>query len=176
MIAQSHRPLRHLSRKVLDAIAEGLKEIEGYFELEVFPANHFESPEEASQQELESQGEKGEEDEDDEEEEYDEGEGSSGTAIFDREDVEVAVDLFISHLVQVGVLRKAKSGAQLSFSEVFEKFFGEEHAIVERAQSFEEHIEGYFDSVGYEDMKIAYEELAAIQEMINREMNPNAKN
>src|ERR1700735_2367926 len=128
MISKNDKKQRLPSKKTLKAIAEALDEITAHFELAGFFARMTE------------------------------GEGSEdvgGPTVFDREDIEVAIGVFISRLSQHGIL-KSNEDEPTSFSGVFESFFGEDHEITEMANQFEERIEGYFDLVGSEDMDGAY--------------------
>lgn len=131
------------SRKVLEALAAGLEEIETHFDNEGFghsPAS------------------------DDEEDDYDAEDYTSVS--YEREDVEVAVDGFISQLIDDKILRKAKSGALPSFGDVFEKLFGKRHDITKMARDFEDHIDGYFGQILYEDMVAAYQIFLEIEEYV----------
>src|SRR5277367_556942 len=83
--------------------------------------------------------------------EQDDDENPGGSKTFEREDVEVGIDVFISTLIQNNVIKQHRRGKQPSLEDVFEHIFGENHEITKTAKSFEEHIEGYFEVVGYED-------------------------
>ena len=89
---------------------------------------------------------------------------------FDREDIEVAVDAFISHLIQAKVVRKSIGGKFPSFSEVFEKYFGDAHEITVKAKNFEEYVEGYFGAISPDDMSAAHDEFCEIQEAVRKEL------
>ena len=92
------------------------------------------------------------------------------TAGFDREDVEIAIDGFLTKLAREGLIRKNKSGRLPSFSAVFEKLFGAGHAMVKTAKEFEEHVAGYFGRIDYENMRAAYSEFLEIKKFIAKEM------
>lgn len=158
-------------KQKLEALSEAFKEIEAYFEL-----NGFFQSEEAPQKEAENEepppGEVQNEEEEQEEEYdiyYDEDEDAGGVEVFQREDVEVAIDVFISSLVGKKVFR-IRSGSHPSLDYVFEKIFGEDHEIIKLVAEFDEHIEGYFGAIGYDDMRSAYGEVLAIRDIINKEI------
>jgi hypothetical protein len=153
---------KHPRPKVLKAFSEGLDELKANFEIEFVG---IETPEaENSQQESTPLSEA-----DEEEDEYGEDEDFAGPSTFDREDIEVSVDVFLSHLVHEGVIKDSKIGEQPSFSEVFERFFGEDHEIAKKARDFEENIEGYFDVVSYDDVRKAYGDLVQMKDIIEAE-------
>ena len=153
------------SRRVLLVIARGLEEIKDHFIWEEFSTNEGESSYQDSIGDVgESENDAAEDDDDDEYEE------PYHISSFDREDVEVAIDMFISHLIRRKLIRKDKFGEPESMSEVFEKFFGEDDEITRSARSFEDHIKGYFGFIDYENMSAAYSELSEIQELIKREL------
>lgn len=159
MIAKRGERSRLPSKSVLVAIAEALKEITSYFELEGFSAHDKDL---AAEEVL---GEKSEPDV--EPDGYYNDEGDLGwPRVFDREDVEVAIGVFVSELVRNGLLAKSTSDDAMSFSEVFETFFDGDHEIVQKARDFEEQIEGYFDLVQYDDMHIASKQALEIQNML----------
>jgi hypothetical protein len=155
--------MKHPRRRVLEAISEALDEIKANFEIEFVST----APPEAQPSEVAPKvpSEAGEE----EEEEF------SGTSAFDREDIEVAVDVFLSHLVQEQIIRDSKLTERPSFSGVFERFFGEDHEIAKKARDFAEHIEGYFDVVSYDDVSAAYDDLLEIKRIIDSELAVDAK-
>jgi hypothetical protein len=146
------------SVRILRIIAAGLEEIEGHFVWEGIARV------EADMNSVEIQPDEGEYEEDSIYED------SFDTAGFDREDVEIAVDQFLSHLLRKRVIKKDRSGSLPLFSEVFEQFFGEQHSIARTAASFEDLIEGYFGRIDYENMKAAYDALSEIQKYIRKEL------
>lgn len=168
----------HPPKAVVEVIAAGLKEIEAHFEWEGFPPN---SGTEAESQNQDSEPDDNTEEDDlnpDQEVSDDDGdteEGYGGNAVFEREDIEVAIDVFLSRLVEDELIKKIKRDEQLSLSEVFERYFGEDHELTEAAQAFEEHIKGYFGEIAYEDMQQAYGELSSIRGMIDIEINRHAQ-
>ena len=172
MLAGEQKQVRHPRRRVLEAISEGLREIEACFELFGFSA----SEEESTQEEPSQEESKEEEQEEDYEDDYGEDEYSEEPAVYQREDIEVAIDLFISHLVREKVIREIKRGGQPSLVGIFERIFGEGHEIIEKVRTFEEHIEGYFGAIGPDDMNSAYGELSEIRNIIKTEMDRHAEN
>ncbi len=101
-------------------------------------------------------------------EDFDEGEYTDG---YDREEIEVAIDEFLSTLLRANIIRKSKSGKEPSFADVFRRLFGQDHEITAKAQSFEEYIKGYFGWIAPEDMRIAHETFLEIQEIVNSSDN-----
>lgn len=97
-------------------------------------------------------------------------EESSEGVIFDSEEIEVAIGVFLSNLVRDRILPKYPENNAPTFAEAFENIFGEGHEVIKTARSFEEHVEGYFDLVKYDDMKTAADELAEIRDMIEKEL------
>jgi hypothetical protein len=153
--------LNRPTNRVLEAIAHGLEEIHGHFALE-------------GMGEIQDSGEDydGTADEDDtsegdEDALYEEPYYAAG---YDREDVEIAIDAFLSHLIRKKLIRKDKSGRLPSFAGVFEKIFGEEHRIAKAAAQFEEYIAGYFGRIDYENMRAAFGEFQEIQSFISKEL------
>lgn len=151
--------------RVLKIIADGLEEIDGHFAWEGLTGINDEAgtgeplPSEAQQAEDES-------DEDPYEDPY-------YTAGFDREDIEIAIDAFLSYLLRKRLIHKNKSGRLPSFAGVFEEFLGEDHQIAKVADKFEEHIKGYFGWIDYENMRAAYAEFLEIRAFIRKELeNP----
>ncbi len=181
MLAKKRRGRRQPTKKTLEALSEALKEIEAYFEMVGFshrkkddvPQLPFENVEPQNKKALEEEPDESEAEENAEEETedgYDEDDDSSGGSVFDREEIEVAIDVFLSELVQEGILPKYPRNKLPTLAGTFERIFGEDHPIIKTVQSFEEHIEGYFDVVGYEDMEIASNQLTEIRDMINKEL------
>src|SRR5258708_33652744 len=155
---------RRARREKIHALSEALKEIEALFEMMGFGS----TPEDATQpsKELQEPG--------DLEDGYGEDEDSLASIIFQREEIEVAIDVFLSELARERVIPKYEHGKSPSLEGIFEKIFGEKHKIIEAVQAFEEHIEGYFDLVGYEDVRIAFAELSKIRDILDEELANDA--
>jgi hypothetical protein len=171
---------RRASRKTLETINDGLEEIAAYFGWErpstISATDAVEEPPASNQKvetedvhavEVDEDGEGEEEDDEDEDDEFYE-ESDSGDGWFEKEEVEVAVDAFISALLSAGLIRKSRSGKLPSFEDVFERFFDEDDEIVELAQSFEENIEGYFDWISREDMDAARDCFLDIRDILQK--------
>jgi hypothetical protein len=166
--------LRRPSIRVLRAISAGLEEIRDHFAWEGISSDDNSSsgdeslaqPREASPEDDATVEDEAEEestkDEDYEEPYY--------LKTFDREQIEIAIDTFLSHLARKRLIPKPKPHKLAAFSDIFEKFFGEEHEITETARSFEEHIKGYFGLIDYENMSTAYGELLEIQRFLAKEL------
>jgi hypothetical protein len=154
---KNRKSIKRPKREVLTEILDGLREIEAHFEMEGFARNEI-KPEEEPQAETPEE----------EDDEY--GEDFSGPSAFDREDIEVAIDVFISHLVQTAVIKKQEHRGRHPLSDIIQDLFGEDHAISTMTLSFEEHIKGYFDLVCYDDMQKAYFELSNIRDLIQAEV------
>ena len=116
------------------------------------------------------------EDIDDDEEMEDEEQESYGNASFDREDIEVGIDAFISELIDGGIIRSKSSAKMPGFADVFAKAFGPNDAIVQKASEFEESIKGYFGYVDYDDMTTAKNQLAEIRELLEKTVKQDAAN
>jgi hypothetical protein len=162
----------------LEVISEEFKEIEAVFEM----AGFLEGPIEAQPTEIRAEQPIGakvnEENEDDEEsqeneenDQYDEGEAYG---VYEREEIEVAVDVFLSELVREGVIAKTvtkpKIRSRLSLVSIFDHIFGPVHEISKLAKSFEEDIEGYFGVISYKDMCSAYHKVLDMRRIINSEL------
>jgi hypothetical protein len=161
VLIRKQKGFRRPRTEDLEALSEALKEIEAQFQMMGFSSGKREA----------SQGETGDEEQEyADEDEYGEGEDAGGAAFFQREDVEVAVDVFLSELVREGIIKKYKRGKPPSLEKVFEQIFGEKHEVVKVVHVFEEHIEGYFDLIGYEDMEAAFGELADIRDILDKEL------
>lgn len=89
---------------------------------------------------------------------------------FDREEVEIAIDAFLSHLLEQKLIRKKKLGGLPSFVDVFEMFFGANHKIAKVAERFEEHVTGYFGWINSDEMSEAYADFLEIQNFIQQEL------
>jgi hypothetical protein len=161
-MAKADKTVRHPSGRVLAAINDGLQEIAAHFELSGFSPVKGGPTGEVVAEEPEEQDSSDGTDSDD----YEDYEGSSKPDYFDREDIEIAIDEFISQLIKANVMRKSGAGKAPSFSDVFEKFFGEDHEITTKAKSFEDYIKGYFGAISPEDMRAAYDEFLDIQETV----------
>lgn len=158
--------VRRPSARALEAISEGLEEIDAYFGFSGFSGTKGEQETQKPLEESSSlESDSVEEDEGDD----DYGDDESGSDYFDREEIEVAIDAFLSALLNAKIIRKSKSGKLPSFADVFGKFFGQDHEISEKARTFEEHIKGYFGWVSPEDMRAAREVFSEIQEIVQRE-------
>ena len=157
-------------KQAISAIADGLEEIGAHFQFVGF-GNGVDEPAEDLASGATSEEDQPEEDssEEDDFDADDDDDGYSGFSTYDREEIEVAIDEFISNLITNGILRKSKSGKLPSFSGVFEKIFGKDHEISRMARQFEEYIEGYFGAIDYDDMKAAYSEFHEIREFLNKE-------
>jgi hypothetical protein len=153
---------------LLEAIADGLEEIDSHFALEGITGIEDNAGEIETLLGDDQRAEDVSDESDDDP--YDE---PFYTAGFDREDVEIAIDEFLSHLLRKRLIRKDKSGRLPSFAGVFEKFFGPEHQIVRTAETFEEHIAGYFGWIDYENMREAYVKFLEIQTFITKELEPS---
>jgi|CZKK01.1.fsa_nt_gi hypothetical protein len=161
-----HNRLRRPSQKVVDAIAEGLDEIDSYVP---FPRRSTAETETVT----ESLEDEGNAQDDDAGEEYGEDDdGDYRTDYFDREEIEVAIDAFLSALVAAGVIKKGRHGKLPSFSEVFAKFFGQDHEVTKKANSFEDFIKGYFGWISPEDLRKAHEEFLEIYEIVKESAQP----
>jgi hypothetical protein len=169
LVGKKKRTPRPSAAKV-EAVSEALKEIEAHFEMMGFSSNE----KVAVQEEIPDMLPEDEESEDADETEYPGDEDQGGSATFDREEIEVALDVFMSHLVREKIINKYKRGKLPSLSGVFQDIFGDKHSVIKPVKLFEEHIEGYFDVVGYEDMEIAFNELASIRAIIDKELNAHA--
>lgn len=182
MLGKKQKRVRHPRRKVLDVIAEAFREIEACYELLGFSANQDEElpPDE---QQPNNEGEQDAKDadypdyldhENDTEQDYDT-EPEGGPTVYQREEIEVAVDVFISELVHQKLIPKPPADSKgPSLAEVFQGFFGEDHKIVELAKEFEDHIEGYFGAIGFDEMSSAYGNVLAIRDILNKEMQLHA--
>ena len=153
------------SEEALEALVTGLEEIEALFQLVGFSGGKIHPSDETSSEESALEPNSAEDSDDD----YDDEDSDSyGSGSFDREEIEVAIDAFISHLIDEKVLKKRTSGKLPSFSEVFGKLFGEDSEVTKTAKNFEEYIEGYFGAITYEDMRAAHCQFLQIQEFIQK--------
>jgi len=148
------------SRRELEAIDGGLDEIAAYFGWEKEDSHH----------EVEESAEDGEDEpaaDDGDEEPYEQDQRRPGV---DREEVEIAVDAFLSHLIQERLIRPADPRRPPSFSEVFETFLGEEHAASKAAETFETCVKGYFGWIDDDSMESARKQFLEIRELIRQEL------
>lgn len=152
------------SIKVLRMVADGLEEINS-----LFPWEGIAGTEDRTEDEESPLSEDNDAAEDTTETDDDIYEESYYTAGFDREDVEIAIDAFLSHLFRKRLIRKNKSGHLPSFAGVFRKLFGD-HPICKTADNFETNIKGYFGWISYENMKSAYAEFLEIQAFVKKEL------
>jgi hypothetical protein len=165
MVRNSTEP-RVPSKKVLEAISEGLAEIEAYVDFPGLASTRSE-PEVKEPVSESGSAEAGAVQE--EESGYEDYYGDDGDNDgLEREEIEVAVDAFLSVLLNAGIIRKGKSGEMPSFTDVFKKFFGKDHEITAEAQRFEEYVEGYFGWIGPEEMRSAQVAFSEIQEIVER--------
>jgi len=181
MKAKVKKP-RRIPRKILEAIDEALKEIEVHFTFDAFGSESEETVEGVEPEEAELEGVEPErveaervepehQSEEDEVDDYDDYDEDPYPSSISAEEVEVSIDLFISELVQKGVITREIA---TSFSEVFEHFFGWDHQITKNAQAFEEEIEGYFGSINYEEMRSAHSSITQIRTILDQEMGRSA--
>jgi hypothetical protein len=159
-MTEEGKKLRRPSQKVLNVIVDGLDEIDSYVP---FPRRLATESEEVT---ANPEGELSAEDEDESGQYCEDNDGDRRTEYFDREEMEVALDAFLSALVNAGVIKKSRQGKLPSFSEVFIKFFGQDHELTKKAQSFEDFVEGYFGWISPEDMQRAHEEFLEIYESV----------
>lgn len=170
MLVKEQTGVRHPRKEVLEAVSGALEEIEASFEMMGFSSGKGE----AFQEEAPKVQPENKEYDETYGDEYGADEGNGGVEVFQREHIEVAIDVFLSRLVQERVIKKYKRKQQPSLEDIFEHVFGENHEIIKPVQIFEEHIEGYFDLIGYEDMELAFGELADIRRIIDKELDQYA--
>jgi hypothetical protein len=150
---------RHPNDQQLETIAEAFREIEAYFELLGFSRN----PGEESSEEQQENGE-----EDRGEDWVFDHDADHGPGVYQREEIEVAIDVFISELVREDLLPKPSLGKEPSLQDVFERLFDDDHKIVELAKQFDEHIEGYFGAISYDDMNSAHWAVLGIHDILTK--------
>lgn len=156
--------------KVLKAILDGLEEIQYYFESEGFSENDEENSGERHEDGgMEDSGVEQETSGDD-----DEYEESPLAANFDREDIELAIDECVSHLIRRKLIPKPKD-RHASMSDVLERFLGKDHPIVIVAITFEDYIQGYFGLINSSDMDAAYQEFVKLREAIAEELELSSR-
>jgi hypothetical protein len=86
--------------------------------------------------------------------------------VFDAEEIEIAIDAFLSRLIKAKVIKKSKPTPAIS--DVFESWLGPDHEIVKAASRFENHVSGYFGWVSYEDMSSAYDYFREMKEALEQ--------
>jgi len=149
------------SKRILKVVARGLEEIRDHYVWEEVAWDEDQGSEEDSLAEEEYGDAVGVDDDDVYEETYPE-------SSFDRVHVEILIDTFLSRLIRKKIIRKDDEPSSLY--ELFLTFWGEEHEVTLIAQRFEDHIKGYFGFIQYDDMRAAYSELLAIQDVIKKEL------
>jgi hypothetical protein len=158
-----------LSKKNVSLIVDALSEIEYHFdqigmvEREVTDAPIETKPDLPAEAE-DSEGEYLDQDFTEEEDEY------YSDRIFQKEEVEIAVDAFLTALFNKKLIKKDRRGGLPSFGESLRRLFGDDDEVVSIADSFEEHIKGYFDCISSEDMSAAYDEFVKIRDIIRRKI------
>jgi hypothetical protein len=189
MLGRKPKRIRRPRREILERLSEAFREIEAHFELLGFSSPEEEEPQHAEAQAQRSETKKeaaeAQEVEEHEVEEYDGEEGEElddrygedevGASVYDREEIEVAIDVFISELVREGLMPEPRPRTTPDIADVFEKFFGEDHEIIKLARDLDEHIEGYFGAIGYDDMNAAYGEVMGIRDIIQKEIQRYAQ-
>jgi hypothetical protein len=160
-MSTAKKPKRIPGTRILEAIAEGLDEIRAHFGWGNFVVSNTAVTHAKPEKKDETDP-----DEDDfvEEDDYDDGEEE----YFEREEIEVALDAFLSSLLASGVIRKAKSGKSPSFGRVFAKFFGDEGEVVDLAWEFEEDIEGYMGWIKPDAMRSAEQRFLKISDLVSK--------
>jgi hypothetical protein len=150
------------SQRVLEAIAEGLEEIRAYFGWQVSFASGSTSADggpDVEEDDLDVTDSIDGDDYGERDEEY-----------FDREEVEVAVDAFISSLLASGVIRENRHGKPPSFGAVFARLFGDEGEVAVLAGAFEDDVKGYMGWIRPDEMLSAQKRFISIfnsvQEML----------
>lgn len=173
MLASKQKQARRPSKRALEAVAEAFEEIHSYFDSIGFPESGKEVIPELAQSPSAGEAQEPEYAENELEsvwDYYDDGGDLASAQVFQREDVEVSIDVFISRLVDEKIIKKNDPEEKISLAEIFQRIFGKEHEILKLVPDFEEHIEGYFGSIGYDDMKQAYAEVSAIRDIIKKEV------
>ena len=155
-----------LSASQFDSLLSALDEIANHFSWVGFAAPEPEADGEHSRAAEASPADGDEDEPDDDDEDYtDFFDGSS----YERAEIEIAVDNFLSCLITDKVIPKKKSKGLPQFHAVFERIFGEDHDITLAAIRFEEYAEGYFDTISYESMREAFGEFVEIVEAVRQE-------
>ena len=154
-----------LNVRQLQIVIDALEEIDAHFYMVGFSTE----ADEATVAEAQTGEESVEAPELDAEEEDDSYSDSEADGMYDREDIEIAIDAFLSELHRAKLIKKNKKGKLPSFSEVFETLFGDVD-ITGRAREFEEFVKGYFGFVLYEAMCSAREQFVKIQSIAKSEL------
>jgi hypothetical protein len=123
----------------------------------------FEGVGEDANQEVDNDGR----DEDD-----DTGEVNEEFRTFEREEIEIGIDRLISQLIKKKLIDKEKTGRQPTLRRVFWVLYGESHPILELADSFEQHIKGYFGTIEYDEMQSAFQDILEIEKLIQQDLGP----
>jgi hypothetical protein len=179
-MTKEKRKTRQPSKRVLSVIVDGLEEIRAYFGWSPpSTANGHVDPDEdptgvtsshIGRPTGDDDGEEGDDedhgDADRDDEGYDEEYDNSYDEYVDREEIEIAVDAFISALIDAEIVRKNHAGKPPSFAEVFGRFFGSQHEITKKAEEFEKYIEGYGGWISPEDIQNAESSLLEIYEIV----------
>lgn len=87
---------------------------------------------------------------------------------FEKEDIEIAIDTCLSALIKKKVFPSKYKDKLVSLSEAFTIWFGSDDELVASTQSFEEHIQGYFDSIDHDSMVQAHEAFTEIVSGLHR--------
>lgn len=148
------RAKKKLTASQLDTMVDALAEIEYHF--------GWQAPPQIVPGEPGDETDVGDEENFADEEEDD----SAEPEVYDAEEIEVAVDAFLSQLIDATIVRKTKGGAMPSMFDVFERLFGEEHEASKSAKEFEGLVAGYFGWVKADDVEEAHGCLIVIKESL----------
>jgi hypothetical protein len=183
-MTKEKRKTRQPSKRVLSVIVDGLEEIRAYFgwsppstanghvdpdeDLTGATSSHSGRPTGDDDGEEGDDEDHGDADRDDEgyDEEYDDSDDEYSEGYVDREEIEIAVDAFISTLIDADIVRKNHAGKPPSFAGVFGRFFGSQHEITKKAEEFEKYIEGYGGWISPEEIQNAESSLLEIYEIV----------
>jgi len=110
------KTVRLPSKRAISAIADGLEEIGAHFQFVGF-GNGADKPAEDLAPEADSEEDQPEEDssEEDDFDADDDDDGYSGFSTYDREEIEVAIDEFISTLIANGIFEEKQIGQTAIF-------------------------------------------------------------
>jgi hypothetical protein len=164
---------RRLTSKELSKVSEALEEIEDVF---ASSGLTWDDPRQEAahneRQPIANVDAKVAHDEEDQDADGDDSDNDDdhGEGYYDREEIEVALANFATTLIKAKVVHKSKNGDPPSFTEIFEKLFGETHWIVEKAQSFEDFVEGYFGRILPEQMNAAHEAFVEIRGFVTSKL------
>ena len=86
--------------------------------------------------------------------------------VVEAEEIEVAIDAFISQLSIDGLIKKAALAKAPSIAEVFEELFGSNSKVVDLAREFAEQVEGYEGWLSYDEMKNAYDTFKKLKRIL----------